>query len=186
MRALHTIDYEPKNTCGAERTRCWLSLGCYLQKISVLCSNAGLISAAGIHINCCLFVCLFVSHISFIFRVGARGHTAGRILRRLETEQNYGTYTPCGSKLPPLEACVTLLKKYKKRYRKNSRTRYCASAAGNNRYKPDGFPHPPTTPEGSVSGSRRPGTPPSTLHPWKEFQGCSVEERAGKNQTLIK
>ena len=33
-----------------------------------------------------------------------------------------------------------------------SKTRYCANAAGNNRYKPDGFPHPPTTPEGSVSG----------------------------------
>ena len=41
--------------------------------------------------------------------VGARGHTTGRILRRLETEQKYGTYTPCGSKLPPLEACVTLV-----------------------------------------------------------------------------
>ena len=93
--------------------------------------------------------------------VGARGHTTGRILRRLETERKYGTYTPW-SKLPPLEACVTLVlnqsrlhttrKKIKRRYRKTSRTRYCASAAGNNRYKPDGFPHPPTTPEGSVSG----------------------------------
>ena len=45
-------------------------------------------------------------------------------------------------------------------YRKTSRTRYCANATGNNRYKPDGFPHPPTAPEGSVSGSRRPGTVP--------------------------
>ena len=29
-----------------------------------------------------------------------------------------------------------------------------------------------------MSGSRRPGTPPSTLHPSRKFQGCSVEERA--------
>ena len=99
--------------------------------------------------------------------VGARGHTTGRILRRLETEQKYGTYTSCGSKLPPPGACVMLVLNQSrlhmyhgrkiKRYRKTSGTRYCASAAGNNRYKPDGFPHPPTTPEGSVSGSRRPG-----------------------------
>ena len=142
----------------------------------------------------CLFVCLFLTLALYSkTSVGARGHTAGRILRRLETEQKYGTYTPCGSKLPPLEACVTLVlnqnrlhttRKKNKRHRKTSRTRYCANAAGNNLYKPDDFPHPPTTPEGSVSGSRRTGTPPSTLHPWKEFQGCRVEGRVGKNQNI--
>ena len=129
--------------------------------------------------------------------MGARCHTTGRILRRLETEQKYGTYTPCESKLPPRGACVTLLLnrsrlfplggEITKRYRKTSKTRYCANTAGNNRYKPGVFPHPPATPEGSVSGSRRPGTPPpSTLHlSLEKFQGCSVEGRAGtKNKNI--
>ena len=105
----------------------------------------------------CVFVCVFFTLLALESNtsVGVRGHTTGRILHRLETEQKYGTYTPCGSKLPPLGACVTYLVLNQsrlhtisediERYRKISRTRYCANAAGNNRYKPDGFQHPPTT-----------------------------------------
>ena len=82
--------------------------------------------------------------------VGAHGHTTGRILRRLENEQNMVRTHPAS--LNP---------------------------------NPKGFPRPPAMPEGSVSGSRLPGTPAS-LELIPGVNSRSVVWRGGRGQNNIR
>lgn len=49
-----------------------------------------------------------------------------------------------------------------------------------------GFLHPPTVLEGSASGSRRLGTPPSAPYPWVWFQERCAEEWGGGDKTKPK
>ena len=128
--------------------------------------------------------------------VGARGHTTGRILRRLETEQKYGTYKPCESKLPPRGACVTLLVLNQSRLHTTGRkNKEVSKKQPNQVLRQRGGEQPLqarrlSTPAYNAGGFRVRFSPTrhSPLHTasLEKFQGCSVEGRAGTKIKNIK
>ena len=143
-----------------------------------------------------IVVAAVVSHISSLFQTsaGARGYETGRTRRREEkkTEKGICHIRTYESTLSPYGVTARWWEKLKTRVhttrkdkenKKVEKTSNHAREREKNRElrRPQGFPHPPTMPEGSVSDSRRPGTPNPHCTPGCESQGCSAG--GGRNKT---